>query len=104
MEDSVTESGPTAEVHDIYQMCYNQLVSNGRLGSRMSEDLLQTDTFEHGVQTRTAVPFSAVQFPMGKGPHAWKRRPRSLGLQWYTNYDSPDSWIGGRILVIDYVK
>lgn len=41
---------------------------------------------------------------MSKGPYAWKRRPRSPGLQWYKNYNSLDSLIGGRILVIDYIK
>ena len=45
-----------------------------------------------------------MQFPMTKGPHAWKKRPRSPGLKWYKDYNSPDSLKCGRILVIDYVK
>ena len=74
-------------------------------GSAKSEDALQTDTFEHGFQkTSLPVPYSAVQFPMRKGPHEWKKRPRSPGLKWYEDYDAPDSLKNGRILVIDYVK
>ena len=41
---------------------------------------------------------------MSKVPHAWKKAPRSPGLKWYKNYDSPESLKNGRILVIDYVK
>ena len=91
----------TAEVHDMYWPRYNQSKADGRAGS----DALQTNTFENGVQTKAVpVPFSAVQFPMSKGPQAGKKRPRSPGLKWYKSYDSPDSLKKGRILIIDYIK
>ena len=86
-------------------VCYHRSESYAIAGSGKSEDALQTDTLEHGVQTKTVpAPYSAVQFPMSKGPHTWKRQPRSPGLKWYKNYDSPDSLKNGRILVIDYIK
>ena len=94
------KSGPTAEVHTYIRIATIS-ESDGRPGSGKSEDAVQTDTFEHGVQPKTAaIPYSAVQFPMSKGPHTWKKRPRSPGLKWYKNYDSPDSLKNGRILVI----
>lgn len=102
---SVIESGPRAEVHNKYQICYSQPESDREAGSTKSADPLQRDTFEHDVQTRNvSVPYSARQFPMTKGPHTWKKRPRSPGLKWYKDYNSPDSLKRGRILVIDYVK
>lgn len=70
----------------------------------MSEDALQTNTFEHDFQTQSVpVPYSAVQILQCKGSHAWKKRPHSLGLKWYKHYDFPDSLKNGRIFVIDYV-
>ena len=45
-----------------------------------------------------------MQFPLDKGPQGWKKRPRSPGLHWYKNYDTPESLKCGRVLVIDYVK
>ena len=73
--------------------------------STKAEDALRKDAFEHSVQTRNvSTPYSAMQYPMTKGPHAWKKRPRSPGLKWYKDYDSPDSLKNGRILIIDYVK
>lgn len=99
------KSGPTAEVIDMYEVCYHRTESDARAGSGKTEDALQTDTIECDVQTKTvSIPYSATQFPMSKGPQTWKRRPRSPGLKWYKNYDSPDSLKNGRILVIDYVK
>ena len=82
-----------------------KIESDRTAGSKKSEDALQTDTFEYGLQTES-VPLSypAMQFRMSKEPHAWKKRPRSPGLKWYKDYDSPDSFKNGRILVIDYVK
>lgn len=104
-DHSVIKSGPPAEVHGFHWICYNRSESDGRAGSGKSEDALQTGTFEHGAQTKTVpVAYSAGQFPLSKGPHAWKKRPRSPGLKWYKNYDSPDGLKNGRILVIDYVK
>ena len=102
---SVIKSDPRAEVYNTYQICYKQPRSNRGAGSTKSADPLQTDTFKHDVQTsNVSVPYSARQFPMTKGPHAWKKRPRSPGLKWYKDYNSPDSLKKGRILVIDYVK
>ena len=85
--------------------------------STQSESAVQTDTFDarispeediqfkDGIQPKTsAVPYSAMQFPMSKGPHGWKKRPRSPGLKWYKAYDTPESLTTGRVLVIDYVK
>ena len=51
-----------------------------------------------------AVPYSAMQFPLSGGPEGWKRRPRSPGLRWYKQYDTPESLKKGRVLLIDYVK
>ena len=34
----------------------------------------------------------------------WQKRPRSPGLQWHLQYDTPESRKTGRILLIDYVK
>lgn len=81
-------------------------VSNGsRVGSRLSEDAVQTETFANGMQDKIqAVPFSAMQFPLSTGPQGWKKRPRSPGLKWYKDYDTPDALNQGRVLVIDYVK
>lgn len=73
------------------------------LVSRQSQDAVQTDTFDNGVQAN-AVPFSAKQFPLHKDPQGWKKRPRSPGLKWYKGYDTPESLKNGRVLVIDYVK
>ena len=82
-----------------------QLESDRVQESTKSQDALRKDTFGHGVQTENmSTPYSAMQYPMTKGPHAWKRRPRSPGLKWYKDYDSPDSLKNGRILIIDYVK
>ena len=79
--------------------------SDGGAGLTKSEDPLQKDTFEHGLQTKdVSTPYSATQFPMTKGPHAWRKGPRSPGLKWYKDYNSPDSLKNGRILVIDYIK
>ena len=79
--------------------------SNRVQESTKSEDALRKDKFEHGVQTENmSTPYSAMQYPMTKGPHAWKKRPPSPGLKWYKDYDSPDSLKHGRILIIDYVK
>lgn len=72
-------------------------------GSRPSQDGVQIDKFNDGAQTK-AVPYSAMQFPMHKGPQGWKKRPRSPGLKWYKGYDTPESLKDGRVLVIDYVK
>ena len=69
------------------------------------KDSIQTDTFEHDAQTKNeAVPYSAMQFPLSKGPHAWKKRPRSPGLKWYKDYNSPASLKNGRLFVVDYIK
>ena len=55
-----------------------------------------------------AVPFSAQQFPMKRPsvPHQThgRRRLRSPGLKWYKQYDGPDCFLNGRVLVIDYIK
>ena len=72
-------------------------------GSTLSQGAVQTDTFDDAHQPE-AVPYSAVQFPLSKGPERWKKRPRSPGLKWYRAYDTPDSLKQGRVLVIDYVK
>ena len=40
----------------------------------------------------------------GYSPQAWKGRPRSPGLRWYKDYNSPESLKNGRVLVVDYVK
>ena len=73
--------------------------------STKAEDALRKDAFKHSVPTgNVSTPYSAMQYPMTKGPHAWKKRPRSPGLKWYKDYDSPDSLKNGRILIIDYVK
>ena len=64
------------------------------------------DTNIGGDPTR-GVPYSARQFPMttAKGPpQHHPRRPRSPGLKWYKQYNNPDCFKGGRVLVIDYVK
>ena len=34
----------------------------------------------------------------------WHQRPRSPGLKWYKEYDTPESRKCGRVLLIDYVK
>ena len=85
--------------------------------STQSERGVQTDTFEaelqhdDGLQIEdspqskvAAVPYSAMQFPLSKGPQGWKKRPRSPGLKWYKRYGTPESLKTGRVLVIDYVK
>ena len=36
--------------------------------------------------------------------HPWNKRPRSPGLQWHKEYDTPDKCRSGRVLLIDYVK
>ena len=36
-------------------------------------------------------------------PKPWQQ-PRSSGLKWHKNYDTPESRKSGRVLVIDYVK
>ena len=71
--------------------------------SKQSQDAVQTDTFEDGIEAK-AVPYSAMQFPLDKGPQGWKKRPRSPGLNWYKKYNTPESLKCGRVLVIDYVK
>lgn len=35
---------------------------------------------------------------------AWHHRPRSPGLKWHKEYDTPESLKHGRVLLIDYVK
>ena len=66
---------------------------------------MQTDTMETGFQPKVAAtPYSAMQFPLTKWPQGWKRRPRSPGLRWYKNYDTPESLARGRLLVIDYIR
>lgn len=67
--------------------------------------MLYRQTFEHGAETK-AVPvlYSAVQFPVGKGPHAWDKRPGNPGLKWYQNYDAPDNLKNGKIIGSDYIK
>ncbi len=64
---------------------------------------MQTDILDNGVQPKR-VPYSAMQFPLSKHPQGWKKRPRSPGLNWYKDYDTPESLKNGRVLVIDYVK
>ena len=84
---------------------YKQPESDRVQESTQSEDASRKHTFEHGVHTENvSTPYSAMQYPMTRGPHAWKKRPRSPGLKWYKDYDSPDSLKNGRILIIDYVK
>lgn len=66
---------------------------------------MQTDTLEARSQPKVAAtPYSAMQFPLTKWPQGWKRRPRSPGLRWYKNYDTPESLRRGRVLVIDYIR
>ncbi|KAL8738221.1 MAG: hypothetical protein Q9181_000947 [Wetmoreana brouardii] len=35
---------------------------------------------------------------------SWQQRPRSPGLKWHKNYDTPESRKTSRVLIIDYVK
>ena len=102
---SIIKSSPIVEVHSIYDGFDIWLASDRRAGPDRSEGALQTGTFEHDVQTKNVpIPYSAMQFPMTKEPHVWKKRPRSPGLKWHKDYDSPASLKKGRIFVIDYVK
>jgi hypothetical protein len=81
----------------------DRLSDDSCLGSNKSHDAVQTDSFADGIQTK-AVPYSSMQFPLSKGPQGWKKRPRSPGLKWHKDYDTPESVTNGRVLVIDYVK
>ncbi len=73
------------------------------IGSGQSQDALQTDTFDDAFQAK-AVPYSAMQFPLSKGPQGWKKRARSPSLEWSKKYSTPESLKHGRVFVIDYVK
>ena len=66
---------------------------------------MQTDAWGAESQPNVAAtPYSAMQFPLTKWPQGWKRRPRSPGLKWYKNYDTPESLKSGRVLLIDYIR
>lgn len=35
---------------------------------------------------------------------AWSKSPRSLGLKWAKDFDTPESYKDGRAFIVDYVK
>ena len=73
--------------------------------STASPDEIQTEICEDGMHDKAgAAEYSAKQFPMSTGPHGWKNRPRSPGLNWYKDYDTPEKLRAGRVLVVEYVK
>lgn len=66
---------------------------------------MKVDAFEDEIQDKIqAAPYSAMQFPLSAGSQGWKKRPRSPGLKWYKDYNTPEALRRGRVLVIDYVK
>lgn len=86
-------------------LCLRHIADLDAIATRQPDNGIQTDTIETGFQPKvTATPYSAMQFPLTKWPQGWKRRPRSPGLRWYKNYDTPGSLERGRVLVIDYIR
>ena len=85
--------------------CFKYIADLYATATTQPDQSMQTETVETGFQPKVAAtPFSAMQFPLTKWPQGWKRRPRSPGLRWYKNYDTPESLERGRVLVIDYIR
>ena len=85
--------------------CFKHIADLYATASTQPDKSMQTETMETGFQPKVAAtPYSAMQFPLTKWPQGWKRRPRSPGLRWYKNYDTPESLERGRVLVIDYIR
>ena len=86
-------------------LCLIQIADLHTTATTPPDKGMQTNTLEPGAQPKlAATPYSAMQFPLTKWPQGWKRRPRSPGLRWYKNYDTPESLKRGRVLVIDYIR
>ena len=86
-------------------LCFKYIADLHATATTPPDKGMQTDTLEAGSQPKVAAtPYSAMQFPLTNWPQGWKRRPRSPGLRWYKNYDTPESLKRGRVLVIDYIR
>ena len=86
-------------------LCFKYIADLYTTVATPPEKGMQTNMLESGSQPKVAAtPYSAMQFPLTKWPQGWKRRPRSPGLRWYKNYDTPESLKRGRVLVIDYIR
>ena len=92
----------TSQKIDASKLSPKAPADDGHHGQRMpsSESMLSGHEQQTELNIYNSTPGGG--FPPGERP--WNKRPRSPGLKWYKEYDTPDKSRTGRVLLIDYVK